>query len=330
MAKHEAYELKQMQSLPLKYKILMSQQRIQDWYEYWNGEVYISFSGGVNSTVLLYLVRELYPDVVAVFCDTGLEYPEIREFVKTFDNVVWLKPKKNFKQIIKEKGYPVLSKNISHNVGIAKRNPEGNVMTNLFNPDKKGKYAFARYRFLIDAPFNVSDVCCNYLKKEPAHRYSKETGKKAILGIMAEESEMRKDQWMKHGCNAFDLKHPQSSPLSFWTQNDMLQYLYETKKPYCSVYGDIVIDETKTDEMLGQISFDERTLPLTTTGCKRTGCMYCLFGIHREKSPNRLEQMKITHPKTYGYIMKSELEGGLNYKFVIDWLNEHGNLNIKY
>ena len=72
--------------------------------------------------------------------------------------------------------------------------------------NKEGKKIYK-----VDAPFDVSDVCCNYLKKEPAHRYSKETGKKAILGIMAEESEMRKDQWMKHGCNAFDLKHPQSS-----------------------------------------------------------------------------------------------------------------------
>ena len=330
MAKRELWELKQMQFLPLKSKILMSQQRIRDWYEYWDGEVYISFSGGINSTVLLYLVRDLYPEVEAAFVDTGLEYPEIRDFVSTFDNVVWLKPKKNFKQICKEKGFPMLSKNISHNVAIAKRNPNGNVMKNLFDENKKGKYAFARYKFLFDAPFDVSDVCCNYLKKEPAHRYAKETGKKAFLGIMAEESQMRKDQWLNHGCNAFDIKHPQSSPLSFWTQNDMLQYLYETKKPYCSVYGDIVVDNKKTEEMLGQMSFDDRIIPLRTTGCKRTGCMYCLFGVHREASPNRLEQMRETHPKIYEYIMKPEEQGGLGYKEKIEWLNEHGGLKIKY
>lgn len=68
--------------------------------------MYVSFSGGKDSTVLLDLVRSEYPNVKAVFVDTGLEYPEIRSFVKTFDNVEILKPKKNFKQVIQEYGYP--------------------------------------------------------------------------------------------------------------------------------------------------------------------------------------------------------------------------------
>ena len=56
-----------MQSLPLEAKIVKSQLRIREWYEYWNGEVYVSFSGGKDSTVLLHLVRELYPDVPLCF-----------------------------------------------------------------------------------------------------------------------------------------------------------------------------------------------------------------------------------------------------------------------
>jgi 3'-phosphoadenosine 5'-phosphosulfate sulfotransferase (PAPS reductase)/FAD synthetase len=71
----ERWELQQLQGLPLELKVLKSKQRIKEWYEHYNGDVYVSFSGGKDSTVLLRMVRELYPDVPAVFIDTGLEYP---------------------------------------------------------------------------------------------------------------------------------------------------------------------------------------------------------------------------------------------------------------
>ena len=98
--KHEMWELQQMQSVPLDMKIKMAKTRIHDWYEHWGGNVYVSFSGGKDSTVLLHIARELYPDIPAVFVDTGLEYPEIREFVKTFDNVETLRPEKTFFQVV--------------------------------------------------------------------------------------------------------------------------------------------------------------------------------------------------------------------------------------
>ena len=103
-------ELRYMQSLPLEQKVEMTRERIQGWYEHWNGNVYVSFSGGKDSTVLLHLVRELYPSVEAVFVDTGLEYTQIRNFVKTFDNVTWLRPKMRFDEVISKYGYPLISK----------------------------------------------------------------------------------------------------------------------------------------------------------------------------------------------------------------------------
>ena len=94
----ENWQLQQRKNLPLDLKIRMSQIRIKNWYDHWMGEVYVSFSGGKDSTALLHLVRSLYPKVPAVFVDTGLEYPEVRDFVKTIDNVIWLKPKKSLKK----------------------------------------------------------------------------------------------------------------------------------------------------------------------------------------------------------------------------------------
>ena len=122
MAKHTLSDLYQMQSLPLSAKIRMTENRIRAWVdEYGEDGVYVSFSGGKDSTVLLNIARNLYPNIKAVFVDTGLEYPEIREFVKTFKNVDWLRPKMNFRQVIEKYGYPFISKEVSECVDGAQR-----------------------------------------------------------------------------------------------------------------------------------------------------------------------------------------------------------------
>lgn len=117
-------ELKLMQNYPLDIKIEKTKRRIQEWYEHYNGEVYVSFSGGADSTVLLDIVRKIYPDIPAVFVNTGLEYPEIVKFVKEFENVQILRPKMNFKQVINTYGYPVVSKSVANCVRYAKKNLE--------------------------------------------------------------------------------------------------------------------------------------------------------------------------------------------------------------
>ena len=61
-------------------KIVRSNKRIIDFYNHFDGNVYVAFSGGKDSTVLLDLVRKIYPDVPGVFVDTGLEYPEIGDY----------------------------------------------------------------------------------------------------------------------------------------------------------------------------------------------------------------------------------------------------------
>ena len=85
--KHTENDLYQMQSLPLDIKIRMSESRIRGWIdEYGEDGAYIAFSGGKDSTVLKHLVRRLYPNVVAVFVNTGLEYPSVGLFARRFED----------------------------------------------------------------------------------------------------------------------------------------------------------------------------------------------------------------------------------------------------
>lgn len=109
-------ELKYMQSLPLERKIEMTAERIDAWYQHYDGNVAVSFSGGKDSRVLLDIARNHWrghKDIKGVFVDTGLEYPEIRQFVKTFDNVETIRPKMRFDEVIKKYGYPIISKEVS-------------------------------------------------------------------------------------------------------------------------------------------------------------------------------------------------------------------------
>jgi 3'-phosphoadenosine 5'-phosphosulfate sulfotransferase (PAPS reductase)/FAD synthetase len=313
--KHQPYDLAQMQSLPLEVKIIMTQQRIRQWYEHWDGMVYVSFSGGKDSTVLKHIVDGMYDDVPALFVNTGLEYPEIQKFAMSQPNVVTVRPEMRFDEVIKQHGFPIVSKEVANTVygarhggvtGKWKNTRLQRLRGEYFDKDgNKSAYNCEKWGFLLDAPFEISDKCCKVMKKTPARKYAKETGRKQIVGTMASESRLRKQKWLQHGCNAFDSTVPSSQPLSFWTEQDILQYIKKYDVPYCSVYGDIVPTD-KTDQVEGQLTtfdiLDEyEGTQLKTTGCNRTGCVFCLFGIHLESEPNRMQRLKETHPRQYEY-----------------------------
>ena len=290
-AKMKRNFLKQRQSLPLNLKIQMSQRRIKEFYEHFGGKVYVSFSGGKDSTVLLHLVRSLYPDVPAVFIDTGLEYPEVKEFVKSTENTIILKPEITFNKVIEKYGYPVISKEVAKFIEENRKNPNG-YTAKKFNPDSDyvkrygTRYCLAKWNKLKNSDIKISAQCCDVMKKRPAKKYEKESGLKPFIATMAAESNLRKQEYIKKGCNSFESKRPASTPLGFWTEQDIMQYLVKFNIAYCKVYGEIIQDKN------GKYS---------TTKAKRTGCMFCMFGVHREKSPNKFELMKETHPKLYDY-----------------------------
>lgn len=122
MAKHELWELQSMQAAPLSVKVALTKDRIREWVkEFGEDGVYVSFSGGKDSTVLLHLVREMYPGIPAVFVDVPTQYPELRKFAETFDNVVILRPKMNFMEVCDKYGFPLISKEVAECVQGARK-----------------------------------------------------------------------------------------------------------------------------------------------------------------------------------------------------------------
>ena len=122
--KHTMSDLYQMQSLPLSAKIRMTQNRINWWVdEFGEDGVYVSFSGGKDSTVLVDIVRNVcgYKNIPLVFIDVPTQYPELKQFAMTFDNLVILKPKISFAEVCEKYGFPLISKEVSNCVSGARK-----------------------------------------------------------------------------------------------------------------------------------------------------------------------------------------------------------------
>ena len=371
MSAHQAADLAQFQSLPLEAKIRMSNERIKAWFESWtrfeiynqatsktrfatidtrefgaepplketeyivsaiDGQVYVGFSGGKDSTVLTDLCARVCQrygwTLYLLFVNTGLEYPEIQKFVKTFAE--WLRntyqievvldvvrPEMRFDEVVKKYGYPAISKEVSEVIYSVRNSDAGKTKTVrqkrlngelLDNNGNKSRFNCDKWKFMLDAPFEVANHCCFVMKKKPSKNYTKETGRKPIIGTLASESRLRYQVWLKNGCNSFDAKTPASKPLSFWTEQDILHYIKKYDVPYCSVYGDIqvkpydpeVVPENQIN-MIDYLGCYEPEDVLETTGCDRTGCIFCMFGCHLEKEPNRFQRLKQTHPRQYKY-----------------------------
>lgn len=388
---HTREELAYLQSMSLDSKIEFTKRRIRGWYESWlkyeiyntntgeyryvtgregelpklkeneecdpwdaeAGQVFVSFSGGKDSTVLLHIARQMYPDIEAVFVNTGLEYPEIQQFVKTFENVTILRPKMRFDEVVKKYGYPIISKEISECVdqgrkALARKDGSYNYRlkklqgTDLDKDGNPSLFNKQKYEPLLYTDFIASSQCCAVMKKKPAKQYAKKTGKKPMTAQMAAESQLRTQQWLKNGCNGFDMKSPVSNPMSFWTEQDVLQYIKRFNVPIASVYGDIIYEKDAEQTRFDDYGIDGvGSDTLVTTGCDRTGCIFCAFGCHLEKEPSRFQRLKETHPRQYEYcigggeydengIWKPNKQG-LGMGHVFDELNKiYGDGFIKY
>ncbi|MGL5798223.1 MAG: phosphoadenosine phosphosulfate reductase family protein [Cetobacterium sp.] len=290
-------ELRMLQALPLEVKIMKTEQRIKEWVnEYGLDGVYVSYSGGKDSEVLVDICRRLYPDIKIAFVNTGVELPEtVKQVLKRKKegyNIDVITPKKRFKDIISEYGYPVISKEQASYIYDYNNTKNEELKLKRLNGINGSWKISEKWKFLINADFKISDKCCNWLKKEPVKRYEKNTNRKVITGMMASESSKRLSGYLKTGCNSFTSTRPMSNPLGFWLESDIWDYI-------------------KTFNL-------EISKEYTEHGCTRTGCSGCLFGQHLEykrTGTHNILRLEENYPKLYDHYIND-----LGYKKVLETL----------
>jgi 3'-phosphoadenosine 5'-phosphosulfate sulfotransferase (PAPS reductase)/FAD synthetase len=278
--------LKERQHWTLSQKIDHSLGVIDQFRNQYDGKVYVSFSGGKDSVAMLSLVEVIIPQVKCVFVMTGCESPSVCRFIREqqqHHNIDIIRPKKTLKQVFAECGFPLVSKEVAHHIKQVRRNPDCNASNDMLN--RKDRHGIPyRWRYLITEPYDVSDRCCYWLKKQPAYDYTKRTGLHPFVGLTAAESHMRTMAYLKRGgCNSFIEKknqHPASWPLAIWTESDVKAYIADRHLQLPDIYEQ---------------------------GATRTGCMGCGFGAHIHGES--LDVMQRLWPRWYDMVMNYENNG---------------------
>jgi 3'-phosphoadenosine 5'-phosphosulfate sulfotransferase (PAPS reductase)/FAD synthetase len=253
----DEYELMLIQKAKIKIRQFIEEKGIEN--------VAVSFSGGKDSTVLLHLVSSMFPEIKSIFCDTGVEYKSIVDFVKTFDNVEIIKPKKSFIKIIEEYGFPAISKEQSRYISDV-RNPNCCQKTKDIRLGNGNFRISDKWKWLLDTNIKISDKCCYHLKKAPLQK----KGLYYFTGERIAESNLRKQRY--HTC----ILPKKCIPLRLWSDKLINKYIKYHDIKICNIYN-----------------YE-----------KRTGCKFCLYGIHLEKRQNRIDRLKFIEPKSYEFAKK--------------------------
>lgn len=256
-------DLRARQAWPLNQKIDHSVGAIEAFVTYCKEHdrtPYVSFSGGLNSTVLLDLARRFVdPNMKGVFCSTGNEHPEIVRFVRHTENIEIIRPAMTPREVIAKYGFPLVSKAQARIIRQIRTTQSEKLRNYRLYGDGKRKMGVIsnKWRYLLTEPYTTSEECCEVLKKRPFHKYNRENNACAMVGTTASESKLREQRYiMQGGCNAFsnDPSKTHSVPLSIWTSADCWAYLQKFAIPYCPIYD--------------------------VPGIDRTGCVFCGFGAH--------------------------------------------------
>jgi 3'-phosphoadenosine 5'-phosphosulfate sulfotransferase (PAPS reductase)/FAD synthetase len=329
-------EFMQKQSLPYEAKINHAIIRAREFYEHENGDVFCSVGGLDSITLLTFLRREIAKDIPGVSVSV-LEDKSNQLVHHTFDNFVFLKPLKSKVQVIRECGYPVISKEkagkiqllqnptdknktVRHAIMTGETGAQGGFRTvktgsrmrlpqkwlNLFGGPENERYG-TNYK---TAPFKVSPNCCYWMKERPCNDYSKATGRKPYMALMASEGGQREKALFKHGCNYYGKTVTRSCPFAIFSRQDLLQLALDLKVPVPKIYGAI---EKKPDGTL------------YTTRAQRTGCSMCGFGIHIEKRPHRFDRLREDNPKEWEFWMYDMGWGKVLDYIGIEWEDKYCN-----
>ena len=294
-------EFMSMQQYPYEQKIQHAIAVARDFYTKLNGKVFCSVGGLDSITLLIFLRKYVSPDIAGVAV-SALEDKSIQRIHKQLDNMVLLKPCKTKTQVIKEFGYPVLSKDKAAKIELIQNPTEKNATVRhaiiTGQTGEQGGYKQSRFmkmpakwqKLFIeqDAPFKVSAKCCYYMKEKPCDKYAKENKSYVYMGLMASEGGRREKALMAHGCNYYGKTVTRSCPFGIFNKTDLLQLAIELKVPIPEIYGEIIRLPDGT---------------LDTTRAKRTGCTMCGFGIHIEKRPHRFDRLREDNPKEWAFWM---------------------------
>ena len=273
--------------------------------------------GGLDSITLFMLLKR------EGICSTGisvsgLEDKSIQAVHKQL-GVCRLQPAKrddgrhwNKTEILREFGFPVLSKEIASKIELLQNPSEKNATvrhaiitgeTGAYGGYRKNTRMKLAQKWLqrfggyeneregVDyktPPFKVSSKCCYYLKEKPCDEWAREHNSVPYLGLMASEGGRRQKSLMMHGCNYFGKTAIRSCPFAIFSRQDILQLALDLHVPVPAIYGEIARDEDGT---------------LRTTRAQRTGCTMCGFGIHLEKRPHRFDRLYADNPKEWDFWM---------------------------
>ena len=194
-------------------------------------EYYLSYSGGKDSHLLYWFIKEYAPEyknIKVIGINTYMEHPEIRKRIYDNCDKVLLPALKPF-EIKTKYGIPCFSKEQDFYIyyyqnAIRKGKEPSRTISDKINGTYKTGYNIskkAREYVLSGQAHKITHLCCHYLKKEPARRFEKETGLKPILGVRGTESTMRKKQY--NSCFTKDKKFTPIWDLS----DDLLDEIYE-------------------------------------------------------------------------------------------------------
>jgi hypothetical protein len=330
-------EFMQKQSLPYEAKVIHAQLRAREFYDHMDANVYCSVGGLDSITLLLFLRKYVSKDIPGVSV-SSLEDRSIQRIHRQLDNMILLKPYKSKVQVIKEFGYPVISKMKARKIEHIQKpdNPKQTYIHALFTGDmgEQGKFKHSKEIKLPDkwlklfgglynshrpdlscqiAPFKVSDRCCHWMKEKPINDFAKKNNLVPYMGLMASEGGQRRLGLRKNGCNYYGKTVTRSCPFAIFNRQDLLQLALDLNVPVPAIYGEIVRDEDGT---------------LRTTKAQRTGCTMCGFGIHIEKRPHRFDRLRETNYKEWYFWMYTMGWGEVLDYIGVKWEDEYEGCEV--
>ena len=216
------FKAKQAESY--EFKVRYAEIRAWEFYNHpeIDGNCYVAV-GGLDSITLLLFLRSIGINVPAISV-SSLEDKSIQAVHKAL-GVQALRPLKSKVEVLREFGWPVLSKEIAGKISMLQHPSEKNAtVRHAIITGETGAYGgyrtgtrmklsqkwlekFGGYENEAEGvdyqipDFLVSDKCCYYLKEKPCNDYAKESGRFPYMGLMASEGGRRQKALMINGCN---------------------------------------------------------------------------------------------------------------------------------